>query len=103
MKKILLITVMSLGSLTAFAQETEAEINVDTEVAATAETQDDFSAIELSEVPAAITEALSRDYPDAEINNAFVNEEEQYKLEVTLEDGNTAELYADSEGNWLDM
>lgn len=103
MKKILFMTVLSLGSLTAFAQETEAEINVDTEVAATAEVQDHFSAIELSEVPAAISEALTRDFPNAEIDNAFVNEEEQYKLQVTLEDGSTSELYADSEGNWLDM
>lgn len=67
------------------------------------EAQDTFAAIDLSELPEAITEALAKDHPNAQITKAYLNEEAQYKLEVTKEDGSEVELYADEEGNWLEM
>ena len=109
MKKFFLVTVMSLGSLTAFAQDAETAVEAEvatevaTEAAATMEVQDEFTAIELSALPETITEALARDYPNAEISQADVNEESKYKVEVTAEDGSDLKLYADAEGNWLEM
>jgi len=100
MKKLFLVAALALGSLTAFAQEAE---EVQAEATEVMEAQDDFTAIELAEVPAAITEALAKDHPNATITQAFVNEEAQYKLEVTQEDGTEVKLYADGEGNWLEM
>ncbi len=101
MKKLVLVVALSLGSLTAFAQETE-EVQAEvTEVVM--EAQDTFTAIELSELPVAITEALAKDYPNTTISTAYVNEEAQYKLKVTKEDGTEVKLYADAEGNWIEM
>ncbi|HLT50434.1 MAG TPA: hypothetical protein VKZ93_00680 [Arenibacter sp.] len=101
MKKLFFAAVLSLGSLTAFAQEGEESTTQQaTEVAVA---QDDFSAIEISEVPEAVTNAVSTNYPSATIDKASVNKKEQYKLEVTLEDGTSGTLYADKDGNWIEM
>ncbi len=147
MKKLVLVAALALGSLSAFAQDAETEVQSEatevqseatevqseatevqseatevqseaTEVQSEAteateapevmeaeatEAQDSFTAIEVSEIPAAITDALTKDHPDATINSASVNAETQYKLEVTKEDGSELTLYADAEGNWLEM
>ena len=100
MKKLFLVAALALGSLTTFAQDTE---EVQAEATEVMEAQDSFTAIELAELPEAITEALAKDHPNATITKAYVNEEAQYKLQVTKEDGVEVELYADAEGNWLEM
>ncbi len=104
MKKIFVVTAISLGSMTAFAQEQGSEVQYrqDTEAVIQAEIQDDFEAIDVSELPAAVTEALNSDYPDAEIQEAYVNSEEEYKLVVVTADGTTTELFADADGNWIE-
>ena len=102
MKNLMFAAVLSLGTMTAFAQEEETAVEeVATE--AVAEAQDSFNEVAVEEVPAAITEALEAAHPGATISKAYMNEEAQYKLEVAKEDGETAELYADAEGNWLEM
>jgi hypothetical protein len=64
---------------------------------------DEFTEIATSELPVAVTEAVTKNYPTATINKAYVNEDKQYKLEVSLEDGTSGTLYTDENGNWLDM
>ncbi|MEH6680346.1 MAG: hypothetical protein V7724_11225 [Sediminicola sp.] len=103
MKKILFVAALALGSMTAFAQETGAPQDDATQATAQEATQDNFTEIESSELPEAITAAVSQNYPTATINKASVNEAEQYKLEVALEDGTQGVLYADKDGNWIDM
>ncbi len=103
MKKLFLVAALALGSLTAFAQDTETEEVQSEATEEVMEAQDDFTAIELTEVPEAITEALATAHPNATISQAYVNEEAQYKLKVTQEDGTEVKLYADAEGNWLEM
>jgi hypothetical protein len=102
MKNLLFAAALSLGTLTAFAQDdidnTQSEA---TEVTATA--QDGFNEITTSDVPQAVSDALAKDHPDVKISKAFVNDKGQYKLEVAKEDGTTAELYADAKGNWINM
>tara|TARA_R110002020_G_scaffold63170_2_gene168769 strand:+ start:143663 stop:143965 length:303 start_codon:yes stop_codon:yes gene_type:complete len=100
MKKVLLVAALSLGSLTAFAQETPTTEVTGTEVTAT---QDGFTEIAADEVPSVITDALSSAHAGASLDKAAKNEDGIFKLEVTKEDGSTATLYADSEGNWIDM
>ena len=99
MKKLIFAAVFSLVSFTAFAQAEEAQVDA-TEVAAT---QDDFTEIEASELPEAVSAAVAKNYPTATINKAYVNEAKQYKLEVSLEDGTSGTLYADENGNWIEM
>ena len=101
MKKLIFAAVLSLGSLTAFAQDTEEVQAEATEVVAAA--QDDFSEIAVEELPEAVTAAVAKNYPTATINKAYVNEAKQYKLEVSLEDGTSGTLFADENGNWIEQ
>lgn len=113
MKNLMFAAVLSLGTMTAFAQEevtaveevaTEAvEATQEEATEAVEAAQDSFNEVALEEVPATITEALEAAHPGATIAKAYLNDEAQYKLEVAKEDGETAELYADAEGNWIEM
>ncbi|MGF1560259.1 MAG: hypothetical protein ACFCUL_14310 [Flavobacteriaceae bacterium] len=115
MKKVFFIAVLSLGTMTAFAQEEEVaveavvtemvaeETSAETVATEMVEAQDGFTEVAIEELPEAITVALETAHPGATIAKAYVNEAAQYKLEVSKEDGTTAELYADAEGNWIEM
>jgi len=100
MKKLMIVAVMAFGTMTAFAQE---EVNVEAEATEVVAAQDDFSEVAVTELPEAVTEAVAKNYPTATIKNAYVNEAQQYKLEVFLEDGTAGTLYADAEGNWIEL
>ena len=105
MKNLLFAAALSLGTLTAFAQDdidnTQTQATEATEVVATA--QDEFNQINSNDVPQRVSDALTKDYPDTKISKAFVNDKGQYKLEVAKEDGTTSELYADAKGKWINM
>ena len=130
MKNLMIAAVLALGTMTAFAQEeTAVEENATQATEAVEETADDatqaveqtaddateaveetadaaqdgFKEVATEEVPEAITTALEAAHPGATIDKASMNEDSQYKLEVTTEAGESAELYADAEGNWIDM
>lgn len=101
MKKLMLVALMAFGTMTAFAQEAEAVVEeVANEVVAS---QDDFTETDVTELPAEVTAAVAKNYPTASIDKAYVNEAKQYKLEVSLEDGTSGTLYADAEGNWIEL
>lgn len=103
MKKLFFVLALSMGTMTAFAQEEVAEQATDAAVEEVAATQDDFSEIAAEELPEAVTSAVAKNYPTASIDKAYVNESKQYKLEVSLEDGTAGTLYADENGNWIEM
>lgn len=100
MKKLVFVLALSLGSFTAFAQDAEA---VESDASETVATQDDFAEIAAEELPQAVTDAVAKNYPTAKIDKAYANEAKQYKLEVSLEDGTSGTLYADENGNWIEM
>lgn len=100
MKKLFLLGALAIGSLPVMGQQTEiAQADITHMVAKVGE----FTEIETSELPEAVTKSVSTSYPTATINKAYVNDKKQYKLEVSLEDGTAGTLYADEQGNWLDM
>ncbi|MBQ4913077.1 hypothetical protein J8L85_01420 [Maribacter sp. MMG018] len=99
MKKLFLLGALAIGSLSAMAHGAD-KVQVDETVVATV---NEFTEIATSDLPEAVTNAVATSYPTATINKAYVNQEKQYKLEVSLEDGTQGTLYADEEGNWLDM
>ncbi|MBT9188249.1 MULTISPECIES: hypothetical protein [Zobellia] len=101
MKKLFITTVFALGSLTAFAQEEQATEAQDTATEAVA--QEEFSEVALEEVPEAVTAMVETNYPGATINKAHKNEANQYKLEVSLEDGTSGALIVDEEGNAIEQ
>ncbi|MGB5553026.1 MAG: hypothetical protein WBM83_00105 [Flavobacteriaceae bacterium] len=101
MKKLFFVVALAFGSISVFAQDAEQAVEaVATEVVAA---QDDFTEVAVEELPEAVTAAVTKNYPTATINKAYANEAAQYKLEVSLEDGTSGTLYADSEGNWIEM
>ncbi|WP_411029037.1 hypothetical protein [Spongiimicrobium sp. 3-5] len=99
MKKSLVVMALTLGSIATVLASTP-NLNYETQ---NLEVFQDFSEIGIEQLPAPITEALAKDHPGATIAKAYVNGESQYKLEITKEDGSIAELFADAEGNWLEM
>lgn len=97
MKKLILSAALVLGSLTTFAQEAT------TTAAKTAPqetTQTAYKEITSAEVPEAVKTALTKAYPTATIDKAFVNDLKEYKLEVTVGD-KKGSLFADEKGNWI--
>lgn len=100
MKKLFLLGALAIGSLSVTAQEADvAQLDATEVIVATNE----FKEIATTDLPAAVSDAVANNYPTATINKAYVNEENQYKLEVSLEDGTSGILYADEDGNWLEM
>lgn len=63
----------------------------------------DFEEISVSDLPEAVSSAVAKDYPTAKVDKAYKNDQDQYKLDLSLEDGTTGTVYADAEGNWIEM
>lgn len=104
MKKLSL-TFAAIGlffATTAQAQEGSVT-TVETTVEAQAPVGDEFEKIELTELPAAVTTAITTDFAEATTQEAWVKEKEGkavYKIKVSV-DGEEQTLYADAEGNWI--
>ncbi len=101
MKKLFFVAALAFGSVSVFAQDAETAVEaVETEVVVA---QDDFTEVAVEELPEAVSAAVAKNYPTATINKAYTNEANQFKLEVSLEDGTAGTLYADAEGNWIEI
>ncbi|MEM1337657.1 MAG: hypothetical protein AAF717_04085 [Bacteroidota bacterium] len=99
MKKLIVaIVLLGCGVLTVAAT-----IPVSGNEIVKVEVDQDFKEISVSDLPGAVSEAFARDYAGGTINKAYVNDAGQYKLEVSLEDGSSGSLYADAEGNWINL
>ena len=100
MKKLVFATALAFGSLT---MGTAASPIIFHDGIMEEVMSQDFKEIAVADVPAAITEAMASDYAGATIYKAYVDESNNYKLEASMEDGSAMVLYADAEGNWLEM
>ncbi|WP_318310611.1 hypothetical protein [Flagellimonas crocea] len=100
MKNLAFATVLSFVGITAFANVEAPQHESDNIIEITI---GDFEEINVSDLPSAVTTAVETNYPTAKIDKAYKNDEDQYKLELTLEDGTSGTVYADAEGNWIDM
>lgn len=99
MKKLVFATVLAIGSLNLATATTPIfHDGIMEEVML-----QDFREISMADVPTAITTALENDFTGAVLNKAYVNDEDIYKLEASSEDGTSMVLYADAEGNWIEM
>ena len=78
----------------ATEQATPAEATVAEEV-------NEYTEIKTEEVPAAVTEALKKAFPDAVLNKAAVNDKKEYQLQVKVGDKEGL-LYADETGKWIE-
>ncbi|MEM9078414.1 MAG: hypothetical protein AAGC43_15325 [Bacteroidota bacterium] len=101
MKKLILATVLSFVGFMATAQEATTDVqNEETTIVTDVQ---DFEEISVSDLPEAVAAAVANDYPTASINKAYKNASNQYKLELSLTDGSSGTVYADAEGNWIEM
>ncbi|MFI2741363.1 hypothetical protein ACG2LH_01375 [Zhouia sp. PK063] len=99
MKKLVLMAAIALGSFTTFANTMQINTNND---AIEVKHQEEFTEISVDKVPEAVTAALEADFPGAKIDKAYVNDSEQYKLAVKIDDKATT-LYANKDGEWIEM
>jgi len=96
MKNLFLSAAIILGGLTSFASTSP----ISNTIVKTISIQDDYTEIKLEEVPAPITEALKKAYPDAVLSKAYKNTKSEYKLDVTVGD-KVGSLYANADGSWI--
>lgn len=97
MKKLILASALVLGGLTTFAMATVLPQNtIKKEIIV----EDNFKEIKTSELPAAVSDVLKKDFPTATLNKAYVNDKAEYKLKITVE-GAESVVYADKDGNWI--
>lgn len=99
MKKLIFASALVMGSLSAFAINTAIFENGIVKVML----QGEFKEIPAGELPQAVQESLKADYPDWQLAKAYVNEKGIYKLEVQSSQGETATLYADKDGKWVQI
>lgn len=96
MKNLFLSAAIVLGGLTSFASTSP----ITNTIVKAVSFQDDYTEVKVTEVPAAVTDALKKAYPDAVLNKAYKNSASQYKLEVTVGD-KVGSLYANADGSWV--
>ena len=96
MKNLFLSAAIVLGSLTSFASTSP----ISNTIVKSISVQDEYTEIKVEEVPAAVTGALKKAYPDAVLSKAYKNAASQYKLEVTVGD-KVGSLYANADGSWV--
>lgn len=96
MKNLFLSAAIVLGGLTSFASTSP----ISNTIVKTVVIQDEYTEIKLEEVPAPVTAALKKAYPDAILSKAYKNANAQYKLEVTVGD-KVGALYANADGSWI--
>ncbi|AVR45045.1 hypothetical protein C7S20_07045 [Christiangramia fulva] len=103
MKKILLtamtVGAVFFGSQNMKAQETETETEVTVQTS-----QDEYTEVDVENLPQAVKDAIGTDYKDAVTEKAWVktkDEEKIYKLSLNV-NGETQEVYIDQDGKWLE-
>ena len=96
MKNLFLSAAIVLVGLTSFASTTP----ITNTIEKTNFIQDEYTEIKLEELPAAVTEALKKAYPDAVLSKAYKNAKSEYKLDVTVGE-KVGSLFANADGTWI--
>jgi hypothetical protein len=96
MKNLFLSAAIVLGSLSSFASTSP----MTNSIIKTISIQDEYTEIKVEEIPAPITEALKKSFPDAVLSKAYKNAKSEYKLDVTVGE-KVGSLYANADGTWI--
>ncbi|HUH27235.1 hypothetical protein [Gelidibacter sp.] len=97
MKKVVLTVAIVLGGLSTYATSAF-PMNATHKIEIVA--QEEFKEIDAETLPQAVKDALAKDFPSATLDKAYVNDKEEYKLDITV-DGATSSVYADKDGVWI--
>ncbi|MEO9076719.1 MAG: hypothetical protein ABI263_05425 [Gelidibacter sp.] len=98
MKKVVLTVAIVLGGLSTYATSAF-PMNTTDKIEIVA--QEEFKEIKAETLPQAVKDALATDFQTATLDKAYVNDKQEYKLEITL-DGAASTVYADKDGNWIE-
>ena len=98
MKRVILTVAIVLGGLSTYATSA---FSMNTADAIMISVQQEYKQIENDSLPQAIKDALAADFSTATLDTAYVNDAQEYKLEITV-DGESSTLYADKDGNWIE-
>ena len=98
MKKVVLTAAILLGGLSTYATSSFPMNQTDEIVIAV---QEEYKEIEAELLPQAVKEALTTEFENVVLDKAYVNQEQVYKLEITV-DGMSSTLYSDKDGNWIE-
>lgn len=96
MKKVILMAVFAFATISATATTT-----VLNTASITVSLQEEFKEIAVTEVAKPVLQAVLKDYEGATVKQAFINEKNEYKLELTIGEV-TKTVYADAEGKWIE-
>lgn len=97
MKKVILTAVFAFATVSTFANATIIPTETQTVLV-----QDGFKEVTLEALPDAVKQAVLKDYADAKIVKAHVNDKNQYKLELSAKDA-TQVVYIEANGTWLQV
>lgn len=95
MKKVVLTAVLAFATMTTFANNQINPTAVQHVIV-----QEEYKEIVAEELPTAVKEAIMKDFKGAYVQKAYVNANNEYKLELIVAE-ETQTVYADANGNWL--
>ena len=99
MKKLMIIPAIALGLL-CFTPATAQDVASSDATEITL--QDDYMPVAVEEVPQPILDAVAKDFLGAQVTAVGALEDmSEYKITLTKEDGESMDVYADAEGNWI--
>ena len=98
MKKVILTAAIMLGGLSTYATSAFA-MNQKEEIVLGV--QEEYKEIKAEMLPQAVKDALAADFDTATLDKAYVNAEQEYKLDIIV-DGAASTVYADKDGNWIE-
>lgn len=96
MKNVILTTAFVLATFSTFATTN----NNTNEIVNSVAINTDYKEISVDKVPQAVKDAVAKDFVGATIAKAYVNDKNEYKLELTA-NKETKTVFADAKGNWL--
>lgn len=104
--KRLYVTAALVGAMFFSVESSNAQVyeNSESETPFVETQQTEYTQIEEQDLPNEVREAVARDHQGATLSEIYSAEEAgevTYKLVVSTEDGETKELFADAEGNWI--
>lgn len=106
MKKMFL-TMVAVAAMALTTQTATAQVDGENKTAPEQQVQQkhDFEKIEVADLPAEVQQAVERDFQGSTVAEAFVKEkdgEKKYKIVLSTTDGQSKELFADAQGNWIE-
>lgn len=105
MKKIMMTAVFAVAifaSTQMNAQKTDKETQVETiEVQETTSMQQELKEVKTENLPAAVKSMIAKNFNDAKLTKAYVNDNKEYKLELTDAEGKQQTVFANEKGEML--